>query len=187
VKNDLGTLGNDLANLTTSSAGKVNRSGDTMTGSLILPENGLKIGTRQLAITDGKVGIGTDTPSAALEVRGDVKLGNAGDLQAAAGEESLRIVRGVLENQNGNVVLISGQGFSFAKPPLSTNELEITFSHAFSSTPSVSIEEEVTPTSINSILGNPLRTAGASGFLLRYLADSRYSGIRIHFIAIGPR
>jgi hypothetical protein len=37
-------------------------TGDTMTGQLVLPANGLVAGTDQLVITGGKVGIGTTTP-----------------------------------------------------------------------------------------------------------------------------
>ena len=42
----------------------------------------------------GNVGINTDTPTAKLDVRGDVKLGSAGQFFAPSGEENLRILRG---------------------------------------------------------------------------------------------
>jgi hypothetical protein len=45
------------------------RSGDTMTGTLNLPANGLSVGTAQLSAVGGNIGIGTSTPSAPLEVR----------------------------------------------------------------------------------------------------------------------
>lgn len=179
-------LGIDLTNLADSSAGKVSKSGDTMTGPLLLPADGLKVGTNQLTVTAGKVGIGTDMPSAALEVRGDVKLGAAGDLQAAAGEESLRIIRGVLENQNGSLQLLSGSGFTFATLPEEPHALEITFSRPFSSVPSVSVEEEV-PSDASSALGNFVRATNATRIEIKSLANPTFSGIRIHFIAIGPR
>lgn len=52
----------------------VNTTGDTMTGSLNLPANGLRVGTNQLVISEGKVGIGTSTPSEQLEITGNLKI-----------------------------------------------------------------------------------------------------------------
>ncbi|MBU4257706.1 carbohydrate binding domain-containing protein, partial [Patescibacteria group bacterium] len=50
----------------------VNVSGDTMTGTLNLPANGLVAGTNQLVLSGGNVGIGTTAPLAKLDVRGDM-------------------------------------------------------------------------------------------------------------------
>jgi hypothetical protein len=65
--NDADTLdGMDSTNFALSThnhdAAYVNVTGDTMTGQLVLPANGLVAGTDQLVLTDGKVGIGTTTP-----------------------------------------------------------------------------------------------------------------------------
>ncbi len=46
----------------------VSKAGDTMTGALNLPTNGLAIGTNQLVVSGGNVGIGTTTPGATLDV-----------------------------------------------------------------------------------------------------------------------
>jgi len=48
-------------------------SGDTMTGRLMLPANGLVVGTTQLVVTNGYVGIGTSNPTNALAVNGTIK------------------------------------------------------------------------------------------------------------------
>jgi hypothetical protein len=48
----------------------VNVTGDTMTGTLFLPPNGLVAGTNQLVLSGGSVGIGTSSPSAQLHVEG---------------------------------------------------------------------------------------------------------------------
>lgn len=48
----------------------VSKQGDAMTGSLSLPSNGLLVGTNQLALSNGSVGIGTATPAAPLHVSG---------------------------------------------------------------------------------------------------------------------
>ena len=49
----------------------VAKAGDTMTGVLNLPANGLAIANNQLILTNGEVGIGTSSPGASLEVRGN--------------------------------------------------------------------------------------------------------------------
>jgi hypothetical protein len=48
---------------------RVSKAGDTMTGTLNLPPNGLVAGTNQLVISGGNVGIGTASPGALLHVR----------------------------------------------------------------------------------------------------------------------
>ena len=52
----------------------VSKSGDTMTGILNLPVDGLVVGTNQLVAAGGRIGIGTATPSpaAALTVNGGI-------------------------------------------------------------------------------------------------------------------
>lgn len=44
------------------------KTGDTMSGALSLPTDGLVAGTNELVLTGGKIGIGTATPKAALHV-----------------------------------------------------------------------------------------------------------------------
>jgi hypothetical protein len=50
----------------------VAKAGDSMTGPLTLPANGLTVGGNQLALANGAVGIGTATPHASLDVAGVV-------------------------------------------------------------------------------------------------------------------
>lgn len=56
----------------------VAKSGDTMTGALNLPPNGLAAGSSQLVLSGGNVGIGTTDPATKLEVQG-------GPIKAAGG------------------------------------------------------------------------------------------------------
>lgn len=57
---------------TTALNSYVLKAGDTMTGTLTLPSNGLVLGTNQLVASGGSVGIGTASPQAKLDVAGDV-------------------------------------------------------------------------------------------------------------------
>ncbi|HTD23720.1 MAG TPA: hypothetical protein VK738_13765, partial [Terriglobales bacterium] len=57
-------------NTTTSDTRYVLKTGDTMTGTLNLPVNGLVAGGSQLVLSGGKVGIGTASPNAQLQVSG---------------------------------------------------------------------------------------------------------------------
>lgn len=178
-------LGTGLTDMSATVDGKVSRSGDTMSGLLVLPADGLKVGESQLAVAGGKVGIGTSAPSAALEVRGDVKLGAAGDLHAAGGEESLRIVRGTIVQRSGLLSLISGSGFTFARTGLGAEHLTVTFTKPFSSPPTVTFSQELDLEATNYTVSTRLRNVTASEATVLYGAN--YSGVAIHFIAIGPR
>jgi N-acetylneuraminic acid mutarotase len=51
----------------------VNVAGDTMTGTLNLPANGLVAGTNQLVLSGSNVGIGTNTPVSKLTVAGTIE------------------------------------------------------------------------------------------------------------------
>jgi hypothetical protein len=61
-----------------SGASYVAKAGDTMTGTLNLPSNGLTVGTNQLAVSSSNVGIGTSSPAQKLHVNGDIRLGDGG-------------------------------------------------------------------------------------------------------------
>lgn len=62
--------GAGLTNVSVTDNTKVAKAGDTMTGVLNLPANGLTVGTNQLVISGGKVGIGTSGPGGKLEIAG---------------------------------------------------------------------------------------------------------------------
>jgi hypothetical protein len=57
--------------------------------------------------SSGNVGVGTESPQARLDVRGDIRLGPTGQLDATSGEERLRIVRGAAD-ADGNIIFGSG-------------------------------------------------------------------------------
>ena len=67
-----------LSDLNTNSVDSqyVNVAGDTMTGPLVLPGNGLTVGSGQLVVSGGNVGIGANSPSSRVEVVGGTLSGD---------------------------------------------------------------------------------------------------------------
>jgi hypothetical protein len=52
-------------------------AGGTLTGPLNVPANDLVVGTTQLVASGGKVGVGTATPQAPLDVNGEIRAGTS--------------------------------------------------------------------------------------------------------------
>lgn len=69
---------------------KVSKTGDTMTGALNLPANGLAVGSTQLVVSGGKVGIGTASPTVSLETAGEIKVGNSSTACTGTTEGAIR-------------------------------------------------------------------------------------------------
>lgn len=82
-----------------------------------------------------KIGIGTTTPQAKLDVRGDVKLGSTGQLFASGGEENLKIIRGVVDGINGTV----DHGSGFTVTHIDHGVYLISFDTPFSEVPTVTV------------------------------------------------
>jgi hypothetical protein len=66
--------GSITLNATADASTKVTKAGDTMTGALTLPANGLKAGGNQLVLANGNVGIGTSNPLQGLELAANLNL-----------------------------------------------------------------------------------------------------------------
>lgn len=96
------------------------------------PANGFSF--MGLGTGNGNVGVGTFTPAAKLDVRGDIKLGPSGQYQASGGTERIRLVRGTVSSAGA---VLAGAGFTASR--VITGVYLVTFSPAFSGTPSVTV------------------------------------------------
>jgi hypothetical protein len=91
-------------------------------------------GTATMAVNlnTGSVGIGTESPAAELDVRGSIRLGDAGELFALGAAPNLRVVAGEI-NSGGALA----RGLAVSASRTSTGQYSLTFSPAFSSPPFV--------------------------------------------------
>lgn len=139
-------------------------------------------GAARLVITSGgTVGIGTTAPTAMLDVRGDIRLGPAGQFRAASGDESLRIVRGVISEGGA---IITGSGFSVSHP--SEGNYVITFNNSFSAPPAVTATAELGSFTAFAMTDGVTAAAATIAVINKQQADL-YVDETFHFIAIGPR
>jgi hypothetical protein len=89
---------------------------------------------------DGRVGIGTPNPApdpkenGMLDVRGNIKLGDAGEYFAVGATENLRTLRGIVDGKEGTI--IAGKGFKVTKLP-QAGEYLVEFDRPFAEMPSV--------------------------------------------------
>lgn len=94
---------------------KVSKAGDTMTGVLNLPANGLIVGTNQLVVSGGYVGIGTTVLSRKLDIRG---TGETGGSPSDAGNKNATLLlssTGGGAGQGGSIEFGYGAG-TFGQP-----------------------------------------------------------------------
>ena len=91
----------------------VNKAGDTMTGALTVPSNGLTVGTSDLVVNSGKVGVGTSAPSTELDVAGTLKIANGSEVCSSAAQGGmLRYTLNRIEYCNGTSWTVLGTGLS---------------------------------------------------------------------------
>jgi hypothetical protein len=142
------------------------------------------------SLGSGRVGIGTASPLAALDVRGDIRLGTSGQFQAAAGDERLRTIRGTV---NWNGAIIRGQGFTSTR--VAEGDYLITFTTPFSEAPSVTATVDDNLDSISLfhyyVAGIYSSTTNSVRIRVRGHSSSTFPTGRIdqpfHFIVVGPR
>jgi hypothetical protein len=143
------------------------------------------VGAALTATPSGNVGVGTTTPAAKLDVRGDVRLGSSGEYLAPGGQENLRIVRGIIA-ENGSI--LEGVGFSVSHPE--AGRYIVTFSTPFADVPAITANADRHPTAFNGVwcVLTDLVTASSSELLTgNVFASPPWQDRTFQFIAIGPR
>src|SRR6185503_8234333 len=127
--------------------------------------------------TDGLVGIGTTSPTAKLDVRGDVKLGPAGQYFAASADENLRTSRGTV---NGNGTIGFGTGWTVART--AAGSYTVFFNTPFSNRPSVVASSSLSIRT--AAIGTPVQ---GNVIIRLYNAAGVLTDDTFYFIATGPR
>ncbi len=151
------------------------------TGNLLL-QNG--IFSSGLALNNNQVGIGTPTPRAKLDVRGDIRLGPTGQYRAVSAEDNLRIVMGVIR-EDGRIL----SGVGFLPTHTSTGRYTITFTPPFLFTPVVTATVRFTFPGIHhpSTIQIDDVTENFVSFAIDNQPFSDAADFPFHFIAIGRR
>jgi hypothetical protein len=130
----------------------------------------------------GNVGIGTPSPAAKLDVRGDVRLGPSGQYFAVGGDENLRFIRGTVSSDG---TIWAGSGFTVSHQP-QTGLYHLTFLTPFSGTVSATANTDWTPwiTTITSATSQyvEIQTTQPEGRNVSSIADQDFD-----FIVAGPR
>ncbi|MCI0406341.1 MAG: hypothetical protein L0209_09810 [candidate division Zixibacteria bacterium] len=128
----------------------------------------------------GNIGIGTNTPLELLDVRGNIKMGNAGQWFAAGGDENLRIVRGSVSDSG---TIDAGSGFTVSRP--NPGIYVISFTTPFSGIPTPVVSKSSAVGGIGTITTH---SANASSFVVETRNDSQaFSDAPFYFIVAGPR
>lgn len=140
---------------------------------------------RLAVLNTGNVGIGTSTPAARLDVRGDIRLGPTGQYRALGGEENLRMVRGIISpnpNNTGPVQIVAGSGFTVAQE--GAGRIRVTFATPFAGVPAVT-------GAAYQITGCPpwvlASEISANSVLMGVQCESGQANWPFSFIAVGPR
>jgi hypothetical protein len=136
----------------------------------------------------GDVGVGTTTPAAKLEVRGDIRLGSSGQYFAPGGEENLRIVRGSCNAFGCGFGITVTAGTGFTASLLDDGLCLVTFTTPFNGLPTVTASGK--PSGCDTVANIVSVTNSSAEIRLRVSDDPCFSnpcGTGFHFIAVGPR
>jgi len=135
-----------------------------------------------LGAGSGNVGIGTSTPTAKLEVRGNIQLGANGQFFAAASTENLRMVRGTIAD-NGNKIV--GDGFTSQRTQ--EGRYLITFNTPFADLPSITATADVVPGLGGHVAMPENVTKNDSEVWIFRVNGDIWKDRAFHFTAVGPR
>ena len=131
----------------------------------------------------GNIGLGTTTPTAKLDVRGNVKLGANGEFFAPSSQENLRIIRGSVDAA-GNIV--NGSGFTISRT--APGVYLITFSTPFANTPTITASARYLAGYAAGVAMPNNVTSATAEVVIQFPSVGDDVGNRaFFFMAIGPR
>ena len=130
--------------------------------------------------TDGFMGVGTTSPQAKLDVRGDIRLGPTAHYLAPPADENLRHILGRVAS-NGALLLVAG----FTSSRFTTGQYTINFNPDFAATPAVIVS--VDHTNDGALVGMPAGTSAGSTSIRVATGGGTLIDRTFSFIAIGPR
>lgn len=139
----------------------------------------------RLSVTPaGRVGIGTDTPAAALEVRGDVRLGNGGGFLALGAGVALAVVAGSVSAGGA-----PQGGSGFGAFPGGTGNYDVSFATGFGGPPTVVatvLGDDHNAIAVSSVTANGFHVA------IRDVTpqdgnEGQAQSSAFGFVAVGPR
>jgi hypothetical protein len=177
-------------NMVTGAPDHVDLAGDTMTGALNLPADGLSVGSSQLSLSGGNVGVGIASPQAPLHVAGMMVQGTSrGTLSSQvasyftnqATSDYIHIRLPFDPTQAANMFHIKVTGYAYGG---STKVIDITYvGYAYTGTGTIINTEILNPNgghapaiyqgSDNNVY---LRFRPSTTYYLSFRADSMYVG-----------
>lgn len=143
------------------------------------PANGFSF--MGLGTGNGNVGVGTATPTAKLDVRGDIRLGPSGQYQASGGTERIRLIRGTV---SGAGAVLAGTGFTASR--VLTGVYLITYSTAFTGTPSVTVTPRLGGNAVHYLASTNLVSTSSFNVYIGTLAGGVVNA-DFDFTVMGPQ
>lgn len=157
------------------------RNGDLVNYSQLNvdPANGFSF--MGLGTANGNLGVGVSAPTAKLDVRGDIKLGPSGQYQASGGTEKIRVLRGTVSSAGS---ILAGTGFTASR--VITGVYLVTFSSAFSGTPSVTVTPRLGSGSVYYVANTHLVSTTSFNVYVVNLSGA-VANAEFDFTVMGPR
>jgi hypothetical protein len=143
---------------------------------------------RALSLTvapSGSVGIGTIAPAAALDVRGNIRLGSSGQFFATASEENLRMVRGSVNVSSAGPSISITAGTGFTPTVISRGRYQVVFATPFNGAPTVTATAKAGNCDYIGVIESVSSTGAVILVKVDACGDGAWSGF--NFIAVGPR